>query len=403
MGQMERTDLNQMFDFNKEYGLVLEGGGAKGAYQIGVWKALLEYGVKIKGVAGVSVGALNGALICMGDYEAAEKLWSDITYSAIMKVNDEIMDKLVNRNFREVDVKELIKDTLKIVTDGGVDITPLKDLINEWVDEEKIQSSPIEFVMGTFLVNKLKEIEISAGEVDKNYLKDFLLASSYLPAFRNEKLHGTRYLDGGMFNNVPVNMLINRNYKDIIVIRIYGIGLEKPVKIPKDVNLIQIAPRVNLGGTLEFDSKKSARNIKIGYYDGLRYLCNLKGKIYYINTENQEEDYIQRLIQVQEAVKMALLEYYRLDYSKERTYHRNFIQQVCPKLAVTLKLNKDWNYEDLYLGLLELCAKSLKIQKYKVYTLEELETMILYKYKQDYENGHQHPIFQELILKLVTL
>ncbi len=48
-------------DLTREYGVVLEGGGAKGAYQIGVWKALLEYGVKIKAVAGVSVGALNGA------------------------------------------------------------------------------------------------------------------------------------------------------------------------------------------------------------------------------------------------------------------------------------------------------------------------------------------------------
>ena len=64
-----------VIDLSKEYGLVLEGGGAKGAYQIGAWKALKEAGVKIKGVAGTSVGALNGALICMGDLEQAEKLW----------------------------------------------------------------------------------------------------------------------------------------------------------------------------------------------------------------------------------------------------------------------------------------------------------------------------------------
>ena len=54
-------------DLEKEYGIVLEGGGARGAYQIGVWKALREAGMKIKGVAGTSVGALNGALICMDD------------------------------------------------------------------------------------------------------------------------------------------------------------------------------------------------------------------------------------------------------------------------------------------------------------------------------------------------
>ncbi len=44
------------------YGLVLEGGGAKGAYHIGAYKAILEEGIEIGGVAGTSVGALNGGL-----------------------------------------------------------------------------------------------------------------------------------------------------------------------------------------------------------------------------------------------------------------------------------------------------------------------------------------------------
>lgn len=394
--------MNNQFDLNKEYGLVLEGGGAKGAYQIGVWKALLEMGVKIKGVAGVSVGALNGALICMGDYDGAEKLWSDITYSTIMKVNDDTMDKLVNGNFKDLDIKEVAKDTVKTLSDGGIDITPLKDLINRWVDEDKIQDSEIEFILGTVLVPKLKEVEISAKEVDKGYLKDYLLASSCLPAFRNEKLHGTRYMDGGMLNNVPINMLINRGYKDIIVIRIYGIGHERQVKIPEDVTVIEIAPRVNLGGILEFDCNKSRRNIKIGYYDGLRCLLALKGKIYYIDSSQSEDEYLNKLIQVNTSVKMALLEFYRLDTINEKTYTRKFIEQVCPRIATTLKLNKDWSYEDLYISLLELCAKSLKIQKYKVYTIEELRILIIDKYQILLLKGTKFPFFHEIILDMVS-
>ena len=89
--------MKPVIDLEKEYGLVLEGGGAKGAYQIGAWRALKEAGVKIKGVAGTSVGALNGALICMDDYENAKKVWENITYSKIMSVKDEQMQKL----FRE--------------------------------------------------------------------------------------------------------------------------------------------------------------------------------------------------------------------------------------------------------------------------------------------------------------
>ena len=68
--------MKPIIDMSKEYGLVFDGGGARGAYQIGAWKALVEAGVKINAVAGTSVGALNGALVCMGDVEKAEDIWS---------------------------------------------------------------------------------------------------------------------------------------------------------------------------------------------------------------------------------------------------------------------------------------------------------------------------------------
>ena len=46
-------------------GLILEGGGTKGAYQIGAYKALRDLGIEFQGVAGTSIGALNGAYICL--------------------------------------------------------------------------------------------------------------------------------------------------------------------------------------------------------------------------------------------------------------------------------------------------------------------------------------------------
>ena len=47
--------------------LVLSGGGSRGAYQCGVWQALSELGIKIDIVVGVSVGAINGAMVVQGD------------------------------------------------------------------------------------------------------------------------------------------------------------------------------------------------------------------------------------------------------------------------------------------------------------------------------------------------
>jgi NTE family protein len=395
--------MDHAFDFNKEYGVVLEGGGAKGAYQIGVWRAFLECGLKIKGVSGVSVGALNGALICMDNYEEAENLWKGLKYSSIMNVNDSQMDKLMNRNIKDINLKVLTKDTTKILSDGGIDVSPLKNLIENWVDEDKICNSDIEFVFGTFLVSKLKEVEITAREAESSNLKDYLLASAALPAFRNEKLHGMKYLDGGIVNNVPVDMLINRGYKDIIIVRIFGIGLEKPVKIPKDVNIIEIAPRINLGGILEFNPDKIKRNIDVGYYDGMRCLRAFKGKIYYIDSKFTEEDCINQLVHMNEAAKMALLEYYKLDYTNTSLNTRRFIESACPNLANTLKLTKDWTYSDLYISLLELCAKSLRIPKYRIYTEGELVDLIKEKYQLMTKKGYQFPIFHMLVIKSIIL
>ena len=57
------------------YGLVLEGGGAKGAYHVGAFKALKELGIEIGGIAGSSIGAINGAMMVQGNYELLEKVW----------------------------------------------------------------------------------------------------------------------------------------------------------------------------------------------------------------------------------------------------------------------------------------------------------------------------------------
>ena len=51
--------------------LVLSGGGSRGAYECGAWQALRELNVRLDGVYGTSIGALNAALVAQGDLEAA--------------------------------------------------------------------------------------------------------------------------------------------------------------------------------------------------------------------------------------------------------------------------------------------------------------------------------------------
>ena len=197
--------MEPLLDLSKEYGLVLDGGGARGAYQIGAWKALREAGVRINAVAGTSVGALNGALICMDDPEKAEQIWKNITFSQVMDVDDTWMEQLFDGEHR---IGEILAEAGRILTERGVDITPLKNLIQKNIDEEKIRMSGKEFCILTFSLTDFKELDLSISDIPEGKLKDYLLASAYLIGFRNEKMDGRRYIDGGVVNNVPLGSLV---------------------------------------------------------------------------------------------------------------------------------------------------------------------------------------------------
>ena len=76
-------------------GLVLEGGGAKGCYQIGAYKALMEMGITFDYVVGTSIGAINAAMICQGDWEIAYKLWENISYEDVISLKDNDINSIL--------------------------------------------------------------------------------------------------------------------------------------------------------------------------------------------------------------------------------------------------------------------------------------------------------------------
>ena len=365
--------MKPIIDMSKEYALVLDGGGARGAYQIGAWKALKESGLKINAVAGTSVGALNGAMICMGDLEMAEKIWKEIAYSKIMDVDDEWMENLFQK---ENSFTEVLKEVWKTVSEGGLDITPLKELIHDKVDEKKIRESGIEFCMMTFSVTDFKPLDLSIQEIPEGMLEDFLLASAYLFLFKSEKLHGKTYMDGGIVDNVPRNSLIGRGYKDLIEIRINGPGREPSSKITEDMTVYQIEPRVRLGSIIEFSSKRSIKNLKIGYYDAQRMLYGLEGRIYYIEQTHKECYYKTRIERLSELERASVV--------------------------FDLRMGLTATDQELYMAMLESSAKVLRIPKYKIYTVNELENEIRRRYEK-IQNEEEYKDYRDEIPKFVDL
>ena len=344
--------MKPVIDLSKEYGLVLDGGGARGAYQIGAWKALAEAGVKINAVAGTSVGALNGALICMGDIGKAEKIWNEMTFSRVMDVDDEWMEGLFQK---QTSIREFLNEGWKRLKEGGVDITPLRNLIHETVDEEAIRNCGKEFCLLTFSLSEFRELDLSIEDIPEGLLEDFLLASAYLIGFKNEKIQGKKYIDGGVVNNVPLNSLVKRGYETIIEVRIYGPGREPRVKLPKEGEKLEIAPRVKLGSIIEFSGKRSRQNLVIGYYDACRMLYGLEGTIYYLEQSHEDEYYEELLADIREIEKA--------------------------EIAFVLKLPLGYKGKELFMGMLEAAAKLLRIPKYQIYTVDQLYDIVYKKYE----------------------
>ena len=369
-------------DLTKEYGIVLEGGGAKGAYQIGAWKALREAGVRIKRIAGASVGSLNGVLICMDDLEKAEDIWKNIEYSRVMDVSDETIKALKKKDFKALNMQEILNSGFQFIKDGGFDVTPLKNLIAEVVgDESRIRESDRELFAVTYSVSEHKELAVDVKSGEEGSVKDMLLASAYFLAFKNEKLGGKRYRDGGGFNNVPLGVLLDKGYEDIIVIRIYGWGFdsEKVTKIPDGANVYHIAPRQDLGGILEFDKKQSRKNMTLGYYDAKRFLYGLAGRIYYIDAPGSEPYYFDKMMSELELLKIYVEEDLDQETRESLNGYRMFTETLFPRMAVEFKLKDDWNYRDLYIAILEDLAKRLKINRFQIYTVDRLIGKIMMK------------------------
>ena len=366
--------MKPVIDLNRGYGVVLEGGGARGAYQVGVWKALREAGVKITGISGTSVGALNGVMMCMDDLERAEAIWETMSYARVLNVDEKMIENLRRLDLKDTGFAELAAEMRKILKGRGLDITPLKQLIMETVDEEKVRASSCRFFATAFSVTDMKEINFDVQAAPEGTMKDILLASSYFPGFKNEKLGGKTYMDGGSVNNVPINVLADRGYKDIIVIRIYGIGIdrEKLFDLPEDVTLYRVAPRRNLGGILEFDAEKAKRNMQLGYYDGMRMIYGLAGRKYYLSMPYTEAYYFDNLMSEVEMLKLYLTPYLQEKQMDKISGYRAYTEKIFPFLAIKFKLDPDWDYRDLYAAILEVCARKMDLELFRIYTVDEI-------------------------------
>jgi len=355
--------LKKVFDPTKTYAVALGGGGAKGGYEVGVWRSLEEEGLKYNAVSGTSVGALNGALMTMRDINAAQKLWSDIRYSDVMDVDDAYMKKLYSGEVRVNEVRPLLRRVFGVVREGGFDVTPLRNLMRKNIDTQKLKASDVAFYVMTYSITDKKGVEVDVRALPEDEICDMLLASAYFPAFKNEPLAGgKRFTDGGVVDELPINSLIKHGYKDIIAVRLKGsLGIERRVRVPKDTSVTYIQPMRKLGNTLNFSSEQSRYNIRLGYFDAKRFAYGLAGEYYYIDRTMTEREAYNELCDI-------LSNYIALigaDISL-----RSLHESVIPRMAK--EYGAEGDYSCVLLKYLESAGESLAIPEFRIITDRQL-------------------------------
>ena len=345
-------------DNTKTYAIALEGGGAKGAYEVGVWQALEEAGIKYNAVSGTSVGALNGAMMVMRDLEGAVRAWKDIRLSDVIDLEgdqEENLHKVLNGEVDLRDIQELIPQALDIIRNRGLDVAPLRAWVHEVADEKKIKESDVEFFVSTVSLTDKKGLEVKVNDLPEDEICDMLLASAYHPSFRLEKLGGKYYADGGFVDTLPLHVLVENGYKDIIAVRIPGHGIERRFRIPEDVNITLISTNSDLGGVLNFDAEQSRRNMLIGYLDAKRVLYGLYGEKYYIERTMSDREALRQLI----------------DRADEGANLRRLCERELPRVARRLNVSGG-DYYELFIAVLELEAETLGIENKRILKDTEL-------------------------------
>lgn len=268
-------------------GLALEGGGVRGSYQAGAYIAFLECGIKIDGVCGTSIGALNASVIASGKGSELPRIWRNSNMGSIFGFGKEYVEAVNSKKINIKYLKTSLLSFINIIANKGIELKGVKELIDQELNIDDLLKSKIDFGLVTVRLKDLKPLYLFKSDMEKDKIKDYIIASSFLPIFKMEKLiDDNYYLDGGFYDVGPVNMLLQKGYEKVYLIKIHGIGFHR--KYDEDADVVVIEPKRSLGGVLDLDPKRIDENIKMGYYDALKVLKKLDGEHYVFKTKNKK-------------------------------------------------------------------------------------------------------------------
>lgn len=343
--------------------LVLAGGGTRGAYQAGAVKALLAMGhADWDMVIGVSVGSLNAALIVQKDYEQMYAMYENLS-----------LDQIINgRNPLEIKMREILtdKETQKEVRqylhDKGVDISPFISYVHALYNPEKFFASPVDFGCVT-ATHKGHDGVYVTKEMMKDHGEDWLIASSSAyPAFPVKVIDGTEYVDGGYFDNCPIDYALRKGADEVTVLDMNN-NPNHPNMIRR-ANIHYIYPKSSTGDFLDF-SKETLRHLFVlGGNDARKMFGEYMGTRYALLPYEKPAFFRKWYIDIElleTRIKLA----------------SNINDRFRSEQVITDKLKEQTHLpylteRDYFEGMLDFLLEKVGADEEKVYTLEEARNLI---------------------------
>ena len=255
----------------RQKALVLAGGGARGSYQVGVWRALMELDWHPQIITGTSVGSLNGAMFVLDLYETARDMWLTIRSRDVMELPEE-----------DADLSALHQFLRSVVKAGGMDVSPLEEIVERVLDEKALRAASTRFGLVTVEQRGLKPRELMLDEIPEGRVKDYLMASAAcFPALRARDIDGVKFLDGGYSDNMPTGLAKRMGAEELVCVDLEGVGITRPNLTGLPTTMVR--SYWELGDILHFDPDTARRNMELGYYDTLRAFGRIRGCAYAVD------------------------------------------------------------------------------------------------------------------------
>lgn len=258
----------------KKIGIVFSGGGGKGAYELGVWKALHEWGYdqQITGASGTSIGGLNSVMFTMRDFETLEKIWEEakVNRRPLPRVMKTRIMHYLDQKLSDHSTEEIYRAFDIWLHQSFLSSKKLQKLIEKHIQLDRLRNSDCDCYIACHDYRKKEAVYYhlnTMGDVQK--IKRVLRATASIPfLFSPVRMENRLLVDGGLSDNTPIVPLYLSGFDTILVIRLKEEQIDDQKQFP-NARIFTLVPKDNLGkffnGTLNFYSDVIDLRIQQGY------------------------------------------------------------------------------------------------------------------------------------------